>query len=150
MDTLKALQVAQTVLRSGTFSNAARVLGVRAATVSKSMAELERQLGMRLFDRSTRSLAATEECRDLLTRLAPALQQIEDVLSDREAAPHGLVKVSVSGPFARMTLMPGLPAFHDRHPDIVLDLRVENRRVELINEGYDCACLLYTSPSPRD
>ena len=139
MDTLKALRVAQTVLRTGSFSSAARVLGVRAATVSKSMAELEQQLDMRLFERSTRSFAPTQECQRMLEALAPALQQIDDALSERGAEPRGVVKVSVSGPFARMTLLPGLPAFQDRHPDIVLDLRMENRRVDLIGEAYDCA-----------
>jgi DNA-binding transcriptional LysR family regulator len=139
MDNLKALRVAQMVLRSGSFSSAARHLGVRAAAVSKSVAELEAQLGLRLFDRSTRSLAPTEEGRRLLERLGPALQEIDDALSDRAGSPRGQVKVSVSGPFARMTLLPGLPAFHEQHPDIVLDLRMENRRVDLIGEGYDCA-----------
>jgi DNA-binding transcriptional LysR family regulator len=141
MDTLKALRVAETVLRSGSDSSAARQLGVRAAAVSKFMAELEAQLGLRLFDRSTRSLKPTEECRRLLERVGPALQEIDDALIDGTpaSAPRGVVKVSVSGPFARMTLLPGLPAFHAAHPDIVLDLRIENRRVELITEGYDCA-----------
>jgi DNA-binding transcriptional LysR family regulator len=141
MDTFQALKVASAVQRAGSFSGAARHIGVSPAAVSKLIAQLEVSLGVRLFERTTHHLAATEEGRDLLARLEVPLREVDDALtSSRSAkATRGAVKVSVPATFARMTVIPHLAAFQSQFPDIQVDLRLENRRVDLVAEGYDCA-----------
>jgi DNA-binding transcriptional LysR family regulator len=141
MDTFKALKVAAAVQRAGSFSAAARQIGVSPAAVTKLVAQLESRLGVRLFERTTHHLSITEEGRELLGRIDVPLREVEEALASgriaREA--RGAVKVSVPASFARMAIIPALPAFQERYPEIQLDLRLENRRVDLVAEGYDCA-----------
>jgi len=141
MDTFQALKVAAAVQRAGSFSGAARQIGVSPAAVAKLVAQLEVRLGMRLFERTTHHLAVTEEGRDLLSRIDAPLREVDEALASGRAAKEarGAVKVSVPATFARMTIIPSLAAFQDKFPDIQLDLRLENRRVDLVAEGYDCA-----------
>jgi DNA-binding transcriptional LysR family regulator len=141
MDLLQGLKVAIAVQRAGSFSGAARQLGVTPAAVAKLIAQLETRLATRLFDRTTHHLAATEEGRELLQRLEAPLREVDEALSvGRSAlATRGAVKVSVPASFARMALMPALADFQMKFPEIQLDLRLENRRVDLVAEGYDCA-----------
>jgi DNA-binding transcriptional LysR family regulator len=141
MDTFQALKVAAAVQRAGSFSAAARQLGVSPAAVAKLVAQLEARLGQRLFERTTHHLAVTEEGRDLLARLDAPLREVEEALTAGRAGgqTRGAVRVSVPATFARMALIPTLAAFQDSFPDIQLDIRLENRRVDLVAEGYDCA-----------
>lgn len=141
MDTLQALKVAAAAQRAGSFSGAARQIGVSPAAVTKLVAQLEARLGVRLFERTTHHLSVTEEGRELLGRIDAPLREVEEALaSGRTAkAARGTVKVSVPATFARMAIIPALPAFQERFPEVQLDLRLENRRVDLVAEGYDCA-----------
>jgi len=141
MDTLKALKVAAAVYRAASFSGAARQMGTSPAAVSKLVAQLETRLQLRLFDRTTRHLKVTEDGRSLLERIETPLREVEDALASGRAANdvQGVVKVSVPATFARMALFPTLAVFQDRCPAIHVDLRLENRRVDLVVEGYDCA-----------
>ncbi len=141
MDTLQALGVAATVRRVGSFSGAARQIGVTPAAVAKQVAQLEARLGVRLFDRNTHHLAITEEGQALLERVSGPLQEVQDALATGRAArvARGVVKVSVPATFARMAIIPNLAAFQARFPEVQVDLRLENRRVDLVAEGYDCA-----------
>lgn len=148
MDTLQALKVAAAVDASGSFSAAARQLGLAPATVAKLVAQLETRLKVRLFHRTTHHLAATDEGHELLERIAAPLDHLEEVLASLQASgqTRGSVKVSVPGSFARMAIIPALPAFQARFPDVHIDLRLENRRVDLVAERYDCA--IGASPAP--
>ncbi len=141
MDTLQALKVAAAVQRAGSFSGAARQIGVSPAAVAKLVAQLEARLFMRLFERTTHHLTVTEEGRDLLARLDAPLREVDEALASGRARKEtrGAVKVSVPATFARMAILPSLAAFQNEFPDIQLDLRLENRRVDLVAEGYDCA-----------
>lgn len=141
MDTLHALKVAAAVQRAGSFSSAARQLGISPAAVAKQVAQLEARLGLRLFDRTTHHLAVSDEGRDLLARLEAPLRQVDEALSSGRATreARGAVKVSVPAAFARMAVIPHLATFQANHPQLQLDLRLENRRVDLVAEGYDCA-----------
>jgi DNA-binding transcriptional LysR family regulator len=141
VDTFQALQVAAAVLRAGSFSGAARQIGVSPAAVAKLVAQLEARLGLRLFERTTHHLAVTDEGRDLLGRIEQPLREVEEALASGRAAKEtrGAVKVSVPASFARMAIIPSLATFQKEFPDIQLDLRLENRRVDLVAEGYDCA-----------
>jgi DNA-binding transcriptional LysR family regulator len=141
MDLFQGLKVAAAVQRAGSFSGAARQIGVTPASVAKLIAQLETRLGTRLFDRTTHHLAVSDEGRDLLQRLDAPLREVEDALAvGRTAtASRGAVKVSVPASFARMAVLPALADFQAKFPDIQIDLRLENRRVDLVAEGYDCA-----------
>jgi DNA-binding transcriptional LysR family regulator len=141
VDTFQALKIAVAVQRAGSFSGAARHIGVSPAAVAKLVAQLEARLGTRLFERTTHHLAATEEGRDLLGRIDAPLREVDEALASGSAAKQarGAVKVSVPATFARMAIIPHLAAFQAEYPDIELDLRLENRRVDLVAEGYDCA-----------
>lgn len=116
METLANLESFARSAESGSFSAAARRLGLTPAAISRNVAQLERNLGMRLFQRSTRSLTLTEA-----------------------GQPAGTLKVSMSPGFGLDWLLPLLPDFIARHPAVIPDWRLDNRQVDLIAEGYDAA-----------
>jgi DNA-binding transcriptional LysR family regulator len=126
MDTFQALKVAAAVQRAGSFSGAARQMGVSPAAVAKLVAQLEARLGMRLFERTTHHLAVTEEGRDLVGRIDAPMREIDEALVSGRAVQE-------------MAIIPDLARFQQQFPHIQLDLRLENRRVDLVGEGYDCA-----------
>jgi DNA-binding transcriptional LysR family regulator len=124
------------------FSAAARRLGISPAAVSKSVARLEAGLGVRLFQRSTRSLSLTAEGEALHRQVRQPWVDIGDALTDlRQGAgkPAGTLKVSMSLAVGRNYFVPLLDGFLERYPDIVPDLYFENRQVDLIAEGFDVA-----------
>lgn len=134
----------------GGFTAAAAAAGVTPAAVSRSVARLETRLGVRLFERSTRSIRLThdgvhyfEQCREALAQLAEA----ERSLSGRHHVAAGLLRVSVGTVYAHHRLLPLLPSFSAEHPDIRLDLEVSNRNIDLIDDGFDLAIRL---DDPRD
>jgi DNA-binding transcriptional LysR family regulator len=136
---------------SGSFSAAARVLGLTPAAVSKNVAALEGTLGVRLFNRSTRSLALTEEGRRFVEQARKgldALQAAADGLRSRQAAPQGLVRVSVGAGFGRRHVLPHLPAFAARYPQVTVELNLADRTVDLLREGFDIGIRGGAAPPP--
>lgn len=126
----------------GSFSAAARRLGITPPAVSKSVARLEAGLGVRLFQRSTRSLSMTEEGQRLYRQVRMPWIEIGDALAElRQGAgkPAGTLKVSLAPTVGRLYFVPMLEAFLARYPDIVPDLHFDNRQVDLIAEGFDVA-----------
>ena len=126
----------------GSFSAAARRLGLTPAAVSKSVARLEAGLGVRLFQRSTRSLSLTTEGEQLYRQVRLPWSEIGDALTDlRQGAgrPAGTLKVSMAPAVGRTYFVPLLDGFLAQYPDIVPDLYFENRQVDLIAEGFDVA-----------
>ena len=126
----------------GSFSAAARRLGLTPAAVSKSVARLEAGLGVRLFQRSTRSLSLTTEGEQLYRQVRLPWSEIGDALTDlRQGAgrPAGTLKVSMAPAVGRIYFVPLLDGFLAQYPDIVPDLYFENRQVDLIAEGFDVA-----------
>ena len=124
----------------GGFSAAARRLGLTPAAVSKSVARLESQLGVRLFQRSTRSLSLTTDGERLYGQVRLPWSEIGDALTDlRQGAgkPAGTLKVSLAYAVGRSYFLPLLDEFVRRYPDVVPDLHFDNRQVDLIAEGYD-------------
>lgn len=124
------------------FSAAARRLGITPAAVSKSVARLEAGLGVRLFQRSTRSLSLTEEGERLYGQVRMPWLDVGDALAElRQGAgkPAGTLKVSMAPTVGRTYFVPLLEAFLARYPDIVPDLHFDNRQVDLIGEGFDVA-----------
>lgn len=126
----------------GSFSAAARRLAITPPAVSKSVARLESGLGVRLFQRSTRSLSLTEEGERLYRRVRMPWTEVGDALAElRQGAgrPAGTLKISMAPTVGRNFFVPLLESFLERYPDIVPDVRFENRQVDLIAQGFDVA-----------
>jgi DNA-binding transcriptional LysR family regulator len=127
---------------SGSFSAAARRLGLTAAAVSRNVARLESQLGVRLFHRSTRHLTLTESGERFYRDARTGVETLEQALANVSMAgtqPSGTLKLSMSPSFGADYIVPLLPEFVARYPAIVPDLHLENRPVDLIQEGFDAA-----------
>ena len=142
LETLSNLECFVRSAEGGSFSEAARRLGLTPAAVSRNVATLERNLGVRLFQRSTRRLTLTEAGESFLLAVAGhlgALQGAIDQLSDQRKEPAGVLKVSVSLAFGVRWVLPILPKLLARYPQIRPEWHFENRVVDLIAEGYDAA-----------
>jgi DNA-binding transcriptional LysR family regulator len=126
----------------GSYTAAARVLGISPSAVSKSVQRLEERLGLPLFTRTTRSLTLTPEGRDLYERALRLLheaEQIEQAAAAARSEPAGVLKVAASLPMGAHLLGPALPRFRDRYPRLSVDLRLSDRMVDIIEEGIDVA-----------
>lgn len=126
----------------GSFSAAGRRLGLTPAGVSKSVAQFESRLGVRLFQRSTRRLALTTDGERLYAQVRLPWSEIGDALTDlRQGAgkPAGTLKVALAYTVGREYFVPMMEGFVRRYPDVVPDLHFDNRQVDLIAEGFDVA-----------
>lgn len=125
---------------AGSFTAAAAKLDLTPAAVSKNIARLERELGVRLFNRSTRRMRLTAEGAAFRARAATALRELDEAMAEvghaRDAA-VGRVRISVGVSFGRRYLLPLLPALAARHPQLQLEVSLDNRAVDLLAEGYD-------------
>ena len=127
---------------AASFSAAARRLGITPAAVSKSVARLESGLGVRLFQRSTRSLSLTEDGARLYGQVRMPWSEIADALAQSQQGagkPAGTLKVALAPTVGRAYFVPLLEDFMARYPDIVPDLHFDNRQTDLIAEGFDVA-----------
>jgi DNA-binding transcriptional LysR family regulator len=126
----------------GSFSAAARVLGLTPAGVSKNVARLESDLGARLFHRSTRRLALTESGERFLQQVNGPLTSLQAAMSGvqlRDEEPTGTLKVSMGQAFGRHFLVPLLDDFLTRYPAVLPDWHFDNRQVDIVGEGFDAA-----------
>jgi DNA-binding transcriptional LysR family regulator len=142
METMIGLQCFVRSAEAGSFSEAARRLGISSAAVGKNVARLETDLGVRLFHRSTRSLALTEAGERFLQEIGGGLASIQSAvanLASSEGQPAGALKVSMGTGFGRTYMVPMLAPFLARYPAIAPDWHFENRQVDLIGEGFDAA-----------
>ena len=142
MDHLTALKVFRTTAAAGSFAGAARQLGLSAAAVSKNIAELEAHLKVRLINRTTRSMSLTEAGAAYVERLARILDDLDEAdaaLAPVGASPGGVLRVSAPLTFALTCISPHIPAFMARHPNLRLELNLQDTRTDLIGEGYDLA-----------
>src|SRR5262245_2558528 len=125
---------------AGSFAGAAKELGVSAVAVSKNVQRLERQLGVRLLQRSTRKLSLTAEGRLFYERCTGPLRELESAqaaVKDKGRAPAGRLRVTSISPFGRAYLLPLLPAFSRRYPQIEIELQLDDAVSDMIAEGYD-------------
>lgn len=142
---LDRLAVFLRVAEASSFTVAAKRLGVRRSSVSRSVAALERALRVQLFARTTRRVALTTAGRHFLEEVRPHIAALEDAvarLPEREDAPSGVVVLSASNDIAATVLPDLLSAFTERYPAVVPDVRVTNRTVDLVAEGFDAALRL--------
>ena len=126
----------------GSFSAAARVLGLTPAGVSKNVAKLEADLGARLFHRSTRRLALTESGERFLQQMNGPLGSLQAAIASVQRGdeePAGTLKVSMGQAFGRHFLVPLLEDFLGRYPAVLPDWHFDNRQVDLVGEGFDAA-----------
>jgi DNA-binding transcriptional LysR family regulator len=139
---LNDLQFYAMVVEHGGFAAAERALGVPKSRLSRRIAQLENELGVRLLQRSTRKFAVTEVgqsvYRHAQTMLAEA-QAAREAVDRVSAAPRGTIKVSCPVALAQELLAPLLPQFMKTHPQVRIQLHVSNRRVDVIQEGFDVA-----------
>ena len=142
METLANLESFVRSAETGSFSAAARRLALTPAAVSRNVALLERNLGVRLFQRSTRKLTLTEAGERFLVEIGGNLDALQTAIasvSTDRSEPTGVLKVSMAPTFGITYVMPLLPAFLARYPMVRPDWHFENRQVDLIAEGYDAA-----------
>jgi DNA-binding transcriptional LysR family regulator len=134
------------------FAKAANELGLSAPAVSRSIARLEARLGARLFVRSTRRMNLSDDGQLYFTECKQALRQIadaEDTLSGRQDAPSGLIRISIPTTYAHYRIIPILPAFSRRYPDIQIEVNITNRNVDFVGEGFDLAIRLGELPDSQ-
>lgn len=142
METLANIESFVRSAEAGSFSKAARNLGLTPAAVSKNVAKLESNLGIRLFQRSTRSLALTQAGELFLVEVEGGLSSIQAAIANVANAggkPAGTLKISLALAFGREHVLPVVRDFMLKYPDVTPDLHFDNRSVDLIGEGFDVA-----------
>jgi LysR family transcriptional regulator for bpeEF and oprC len=142
MNKLQAMQVFVRVVETGGITRAADSLHMPKATASTLIQQLEGTLGVKLLNRTTRSVNVTPDGAAYYSRCVAILAEIretEESLAQRHASPQGRLRVEVPTLMARLVIVPALPTFFARYPDIDLQLGCSERRSDLIEEGIDCA-----------
>jgi DNA-binding transcriptional LysR family regulator len=142
METLGSLECFVRSAEAGSFAGASRRLGMTPAAVGKNVAKLEARLGVRLFQRSTRSLALTEAGERFLLEVSGGLTTIQRAVANLASVagqPAGTLKVSMGVTFGRDYVLPMLSNFLQRYPAISPDWHFDNSPVELISQGFDAA-----------
>ncbi len=122
------------------FARAATLLGIGRSTLSQNLRSLEERLGVRLLNRTTRSVSLTEAGARLLARLRPALDELTaaaDEALDHRGAPSGLLRLVVQPPVASLMIAPLLARFMRTHPGIQLDVAVEKMPGDIVRDGFD-------------
>lgn len=150
MDTLTSIKLFREVVDTGTFVAAADRLDVSTAMASKHIAHLERELGVRLLNRTSRHLSLTEagkvyyeQCREALD----ILQAAESAVGLQAEAPRGVLKVTAPVWCANQHFADILVGYQRKYPQVLVEMHLENRRVDLVEEGFDLA-LRATSADP--
>ena len=142
VDTLTSIRVFRQVVESGSFVAAADRMDLSTAMVRKHVAYVEKRLGVRLLNRNSRTLSLTEAGSLYFERCKTILEDLEATeleLGSLGTVPRGTVRVSCPSWFARQVLADYLAEFRRRYPEIVVDMSFEDRRVDLVEEGYDLA-----------
>jgi DNA-binding transcriptional LysR family regulator len=138
---LTGVGVLAAVTEAGNFARAAETLGLTPSGVSRAIARLEARVGVRLFDRTPRSVTLTEEGRRFHARVMPLLAGIDEAATEvtgAAAAVSGKLRLNIDPWFARIVLAPNLPRFLEQHPLLSLDMIVSNHREEMMG-GMDLA-----------
>jgi LysR family transcriptional regulator for bpeEF and oprC len=142
VDRFSSLQLFVRVVERGSFTHVGRELGIGQPAVSKQIAALEAHFGTRLLSRTPRGLQPTAAGQDLYEsaiRLLGDLEETEVRIGRKSVSPAGVVRLATPPALGRMYLIPRLPAFFARYPDVSIDLSVAERRVDLVRDGIDIA-----------
>ncbi|WP_025113491.1 LysR family transcriptional regulator [Pseudomonas sp. H1h] len=141
MDRFDAMQAFARVVEAGSFTKAAETLHMSKTTVTQLIQQLEARLRVKLLNRTTRKVNVTADGAIYYERVISLLADLDDAetgLSGATALPRGRLRVDVPSPLARLILIPALPDFHQRYPDIQIDMGVSDRIVDIIDENVDC------------
>lgn len=141
MDRFDAMQAFVRVVEAGSFTKAAQTLNLSRTTVTQLVQQLEARLRVKLLNRTTRKVNVTEDGAvyyDRIVRVLAELDDIDDNLPSASASPRGQLRVDVPSPLATMVLVPALPQFHARYPEIQFDMGASDRKVDLIGDKVDC------------
>ncbi len=136
----------------GGFTAAAQALGLTPAAVSRGVGRLEERLGLKLFRRTTRSMQLTDDGRVYYEQCRAALAQIDDAekaITGQHGQARGLLRISAPSTYAHYRLLPRLPAFRARYPQVALEVNVANRNIDFVEEGFDVAIRLGEPPDSR-
>ncbi|AHL33473.1 LysR family transcriptional regulator [Pseudomonas brassicacearum] len=141
MDRFDAMQAFARVVETGSFTKAAETLHMSKTTVTQLVQQLEARLRVKLLNRTTRKVNITADGAAYYERVIRLLADMDDAetsLSGAQALPRGRLRVDVPSPLAAMILIPALPGFYARYPDIQIDMGVSDRIVDIIDEKVDC------------
>ncbi|WP_445672555.1 LysR family transcriptional regulator [Pseudomonas inefficax] len=141
MDRFDAMQAFARVVETGSFTKAAATLHMSKTTVTQLVQQLEARLRVRLLNRTTRKVNVTADGAAYYERVVRLLVDMDDAetsVSSASMAPRGRLRVDVPSPLARVLLIPALPGFFARYPDIQLTLGASDRVVDIISENVDC------------
>ncbi len=151
MDQLYCMRVFARVVEQGSFARAAEDLDIARPSATTAVAQLEKRLGARLLNRTTRRLSLTDEGRAFYegcVRILDELAEVEDSLSGARHAPRGTLRVSTPNAFIQQAFFPALPRFLARCPELSVEIVLTDRAVNLVEEGIDCA--VRAVPVPDD
>lgn len=142
MDKLYAIEAFIKIVDAGSITAAAEALDVSQPSMVRTLATLERDLGVRLLNRTTRRMSLTDEGRDYYERsrqIVAAVEEAQQSLSARRATPRGRLRIASSVPFGRMFVAPVVAEFLAEHPEVNIELLLLDRIVDLVEEGMDLA-----------
>ena len=142
MDTLEGMRTFAAVVKEGSFSRAAERLDRSPQLVSKYVAQLEARLGARLLNRSTRRLSITEAGQayfDRCQQIVAEVDELEDAVGNMSETVRGVLSINAPMTFGMHHLTPAIAAFQNAHPELRVDLALDDRVVDIVSEGFDLA-----------
>jgi len=151
MEDLQRMAIFARVVEEKSFSAAARRLGLSKSLVSKQVTQLERSLGARLLNRTTRALSVTEAGSALYHHCARIVEELDAAklaVGRLHTEPRGLLRITAPVAFGRLHVAPALAEFLDRYPEVKIDMATTDRFVDLAEEGYDLAIRIVDLPAP--
>jgi DNA-binding transcriptional LysR family regulator len=146
---LEGMEIFARVVEARSFSGAARRLNVSTSVVSKCVTRMERSLGVRLLNRTTRSISLTEIGREFYARCAHIVAAAEDaeaMTAGMQSTPRGTLKVNVPVSFGVLHIVPALAGLLGSYPELHVDMTLDDREVHLAEEGYDVAVRIAAAP----
>jgi DNA-binding transcriptional LysR family regulator len=152
MEDLQRMAIFARVVEEKTFSGAAARLGLSKSVVSKQVAQLERSIGARLLNRTTRALSLTEAGAVFYAHCAHIVEELEEArlaVGRLHSEPRGLLRMSVPVAFGRLHVAPALAEFLGRYPELKVDMVTTDRFVDLADEGYDVVVRITDQPAPN-
>jgi len=142
MDQLAAMRTFIRVVETGSFTRASDSLAIPKATVTKLIQGLEAHLRTKLLNRTTRRVLVTPDGAlyyERAIRLLTEIDELDSGMASSQGLPKGKLRVEMSAALAKLVIMPALCDFHDRYPDIQLDLGISDRQIDILGENVDCA-----------
>ena len=152
MDNLNAITVFVRIGETRSFTLAARRIGITPSAASKSVSRLERELGVRLVNRTTRTVSLTSDGASFFIRCRQILADIEEaqiVLTRASTVPRGKLRVQIPVGFGRRVIVPALADFIARYPELIIDIELSDRGVDLAEEGLDAVVRIGDLPDSR-